>query len=141
MASRKGKMGRRKRYGLSRFVALSWEVIDSAAWASLTNAARVALVHLKRKVVKPNPGEISLSYREMEKIMDRHTFSRALRQLEMVGFIEIEQKGGLFRRRNFFLLSDRWRNFQVRISTPSQVRISTPSEMEGAADGVQKHTC
>ena len=104
---------RRRKGKLSRFAAISWEIIDSSAWQKLTNASRVALVHLKRKVVKPNPGEISLSYSEMEKIMDRHTFSRALRQLEEIGFIEIEHRGGLYRQRNFFKLSDRWRKVQV----------------------------
>jgi DNA-binding transcriptional regulator YhcF (GntR family) len=92
-------------------VALPWEIIDSSAWQNLTNASRVALIHLKRKVVKPNPGEISLSYHEMEKIMNRHTFSKALRQLEAIGFITKEQYGGLYRKRNFFRLSEGWRQY------------------------------
>ena len=101
-------MPRKKKNKLSRFVALHWEIIDSHAWQNLTNASRVALVHLKRKVVMPNPGEISLSYGEMEKIMNRHTYSRALRQLEEFGFITKVQYGGLYRRRNFFRLSEGW---------------------------------
>ena len=104
-------MSRRKKSKLSRFVALQWEIIDSPAWESLTNASRVAYVHLKRKIVSANPGEISLSYREMEKIMHRHTFSDALRQLESTGFISREQRGGLYRRRNFFRLTEEWRQF------------------------------
>jgi DNA-binding transcriptional ArsR family regulator len=106
-----GQMGRRRKSKLSRFVALHWEIIDSRAWQDLSNASRVALIHLKRKVFKANPGEISLSYNEMEKIMCRHAFAKALKQLEDVGFITKEQQGGLFRRRNFFRLSENWRRY------------------------------
>lgn len=104
-------MQKRYKKKLFRFIALHWEIVDSKAWQELSNAARVALIHLKRKVVKPDPGELSLSYREMEKIMNRHTFSKALKQLEAVGFITKEQYGGLYRRRNFFRLSEEWRRY------------------------------
>jgi hypothetical protein len=121
-------MPRSRKNKLSRFMALPWEIIDSLAWQNLANASRVALIHLKRKVVKPNPGEISLSYHEMEKIMNRHTFSRALKQLEAFGFITKEQYGGLYRRRNFFRLSEEWR----RYGQPSSAKSGT---MDGAKSG------
>ena len=117
-------MRRWKKNKLSRFVALPWEIIDSLAWQNLTNASRVALIHLKRKVVKPNPGEISLSYHEMEKIMNRHTFSKALKQLEEFGFITKEQHGGLYRKRNFFRLSEGWRQYGQPSSAKSDTVIS-----------------
>lgn len=106
----RGAMGyRKKKNKLARFVAMPWEVLDSPAWARLTNASKVAYVHLKRKITNANPGWLSLSYDEMEKHMNRHTFSRSLIQLEQEGFITKEQTGGLFRRRNFFKLSEEWR--------------------------------
>lgn len=117
---------RRKKNKLSRFAAISWEIIDSEAWQALTNASRVALIHLKRKVTKPNPGDISLSYGEMDKIMHRKTFAAAIRQLEKIGFITKEQRGGLFRRRNFFKLSEEWRKFSSAInSTVDSAKNST----------------
>ena len=100
-------------------MALPWEIIDSVAWQNLTNAFRVSLIHLKRKVVKPNSGEISLSYHEMEKIMNRHTFSKALKQLEAFGFITKEQYGGLYRKRNFFRLNEEWRRYGQPFSAKS----------------------
>jgi hypothetical protein len=45
----------------------------------------------------------------MEKIMNRRTFARSLRELEKEGFITKEQSGGLFRRRNWFKFSEAWR--------------------------------
>src|SRR5512139_364986 len=111
MPTGKASLMRRRKNKLSRFGALPWEIIDSSAWQQLTNASRVALIHFKRKIVSSNPGEISLSYQEMEKIMHRHTFAAAIKQLEEIGFITKEQRGGLYRRRNFFRLSDEWRRF------------------------------
>lgn len=118
-------MGRRRKSKMTRFTAIPWEIVDGKAWQALSNAARVALVHLKRKVVMPNPGLLSLSYREMEKIMNRHAFSKALKELEGMGFITKEQHGGLFRRRNFFKLSEGWRKYDQHSSAgsaPSQVQ-------------------
>jgi hypothetical protein len=126
-------MARWKKNKLSRFVALPWEIIDSVAWQNLTNASRVALIHLKRKVVKPNPGEISLSYHEMEKIMNRHTFSKALKQLEAFGFITKEQYGGLYRKRNFFRLNEEWR----RYGQPSSAKSGTVTGAKNSTDSGQ----
>ena len=127
-------MPRARKNKLSRFVALHWEIIDSLAWQKLTNASRVALIHLKRKVVKPNPGEISLSYHEMERIMNRHTFSKALKQLEAFGFIIKEQHGGLYRKRNFFRLSEEWRRYGQPSSAKSGTVISAKNGTVNSQD-------
>lgn len=105
---RVGRENKKKK--LSRFIALEWAIVDSRGWQELTNAARVAYIHLKRKVTNSSPGEVSLSYKEMEKFMHRHTYADALELLEEKGFIEKKQMGGLYRRRNFFKLIDGWRN-------------------------------
>ena len=121
----------RKKNKLSRFVAIQWEIIDGEAWRALTNASRVVFVHLKRKVTNPNPGELSLSYKEMEKFMNRHTFAKALRELEQVGFISKKQYGGLFRRWNFFRLSEEWRRYgkgsSAKIGTLTSAKTGTVS--------------
>jgi hypothetical protein len=41
--------------------------------------------------------------------MGRKTFSEALKQLESGGFIKKTQTGGLFRKRNYFDMSEAWR--------------------------------
>jgi hypothetical protein len=102
---RKGRDGKK----LSRFIALPWEVVDSPAWRELTNAARVAYIHMKRKVVNSHPGEITLSFKEMEPIMQRRTFADALTLLEEKGFIKKTQRGGLRRHRNYFSFVNDWR--------------------------------
>jgi len=102
-------MSGRRKNKLPPFVPIFKDMLKSNAWGQLSNPARVAYIHMKAKVCTPYPDEITLSYREMEKFMQQRTFSRAIRQLEELGFIKIEQKGGLYRRRNFYTLSEQWR--------------------------------
>jgi len=45
----------------------------------------------------------------MERFMGRKTFSEALKKLEAVGLIKKTQTGGIFRRRNYFDISEEWR--------------------------------
>ena len=102
-------MGRRKNK-LPPFVAIPKEMLRTEAWESISNPARVAYLHLKDKCVSYNPGEITLSFKEMERIMDRHTFKKAVNQLEDHGFIKKEQRGGLYRKRNYYRLIDQWKD-------------------------------
>jgi DNA-binding transcriptional ArsR family regulator len=91
------------------FVAIFREMLKCEAWEALSNAARVAYIHLKAKSVNGRGDELTLSFKEMERVMDRHTFSKALSQLQTHGFITKEQRGGLYRKRNYFRLSEQWK--------------------------------
>ncbi len=111
----------KKKNRMSRFVAIPWDIIDSKAWMDLTNAARVAYIHMKRQVRSWNSPPVPLSYRKMEPIMNRHTFASSLKQLEKVGFIKKQQQGGLYRKRNFFRFVDDWKQY----NPPSRVKNDT----------------
>ena len=103
----------RKKNKSRPFVMIYQEMLKTEAWESITNSARVAYLHLKSKCISKNPGEITLSFKEMEPIMDRHTFARSLKQLEAHGFIVKDQRGGLYRKRNFYRFSEQWKIFKV----------------------------
>lgn len=105
---------------LRPFVPVLHEMLDSTAWQKIGNPARVAYIHLKRKCFPWDPpGELTFSYKEAEKFMTRETFARAIRELEANGFISRTQRGGLYRRRNYFRLSDEWKKQrQVGKCTP-----------------------
>lgn len=105
-------MGRTKKNRLPPFVAIYKETLKSDAWADLTNASRVAYVHLRSKCVSKDQTEVTLSFREMERYMDPKTYARALKQLIDCGFINREQRGGLFRKRNFYTFPERWKTYQ-----------------------------
>lgn len=101
--------GKKKKNKLPPFVWIPKDMLTSPAWEALGHASRVAYIHLKAKCYSRDPGNIALSYQEMERIMQRRTYSRAIRSLEENGFIDRTQRGGLYRRRNFFRLSEDWR--------------------------------
>ena len=102
-------------------IKVMFSVMDSKAWKQLDNHSRVVYLYfIRRELINSWKGknkknkevwrpEISLSYREMEKIVDSHQFSKAIKKLETLGFIIKKQEGGLYRRRNWYLFSDKWR--------------------------------
>jgi hypothetical protein len=104
----------KKKNRLPPFVPIFRDMLKSEAWESISNPARVAYLHLKSKCVSFRDDEVTLSFKEMERIMDRHTFARSLNQLEAHGFITKDQRGGLFRKRNYFRISEQWITFKVK---------------------------
>jgi DNA-binding MarR family transcriptional regulator len=117
-----------------KFVPVPVEVLGSKAWEQLTNAARVAYLHIRMRWCFNREQPVAVSYTAMERIMERKTFSKALKKLEANGFIEKSQTGGLFRRRNYFDMSQEWRRID---RTGSEVK----SHIDGISiKGSQKHT-
>ena len=99
-------MGRTKKNRLPPFVAIYKEMLKSEAWEAISNPARVAYLHLKGKSCSAHDNELTLSFGEMERIMSRHTFASAIKQLEECGFIVKTQRGGMYRQRNFYRITD-----------------------------------
>jgi hypothetical protein len=117
-------MGKRIKNKLPPFVAVFREMLNSAAWENIGNPARVAYIHIKSKCVSQDPGEITLSFDAMEKFMTRQTYARALRELEKFGFIKRTQRGGLYRKRNYFLLIDEWKKVQDQVGKMEPAQVS-----------------
>ena len=74
-------------------------MLKSQAWEKIGCPARVAYIHLKGKCCSQSVDELTLSFNEMERIMERRTFANALKELEVNGFIVRTQRGGLYRKR------------------------------------------
>lgn len=100
----------RSKNKLPPFVPVLKQMLKSNAWKMLSNPARVAYIHMKAKMCTPYPEPVTLSYREMEPFMRQETFSKATKQLEKYEFIKIVQKGGLYRRRNYYTFIEGWRD-------------------------------
>lgn len=90
------------------FVAIPKSMLTSYAWLELGHPARVAYLHLKYKFNGKNAEDLSLTYNEMEPLMSRKTFSKAMKQLLGCGFVKLVRKGGLMRNPNIYALSDDW---------------------------------
>jgi hypothetical protein len=129
-------MGRRKTNKKIEFTFVPFpvEVMESMAWKKLTNAARVAYLHIRKTWWFDEQKPVSVTYTAMERFMERDTFSEALKLLEGRGLIKKTQTGGLFRKRNYFNMSDEWRRMDRE-----------ETERKGSTDGIsikggQKHT-
>jgi len=90
-------MPKRKKpvYKKGHFLVLYDELLDSPAFRSLSNAAVVVLILLKRRFNGRNNGEIALSCRDCAKCakMSRNTAQLAFTELQDKGFIKLECRG------------------------------------------------
>jgi hypothetical protein len=122
-----GSMARKKdkqKLALPPFVPMTWQLLNSAAYKSLSYAARAMLPYF---IGKPNVNirsdlylktEFSISYREAQSYgCTTRTFTRVICNLMQKGFIDPIDKGGL---RGFglscnvFRMSERWKNYDTK---------------------------
>lgn len=99
-----------KKNRLPPFVYLTKEMLQSPAFKKLTNSARVTYLLLQSQNKSANQAKVIFSYKQAAEYMDRHTFSKAIKQLSNYGFIEISQFGGLYRRTNEYKFVEAWRS-------------------------------
>ncbi len=91
------------------FVPILKDMIKSPAYKKLTNASRTAYLLLKAQCCKFGQDEVKFPFSDAEPYMNRHTFSRSIKQLDALGFIEKSFIGGLYRRTNVYRFTERWR--------------------------------
>lgn len=109
------------------FVMLYKDVLRSPAWEALTNPARVAYLHIRLDENGHNEGQLRLPYSQAIRLMDKRTFTSALRQLQELGFIIVTKHGGLYNQCSEFGLSTAWRDWR-------------PDQAQAAARG-QRRKC
>lgn len=79
-----------------RYLALPFDVLDSAAFVELSVASRAILIEIGRVYNGHNNGQLALSVRQAAQRcgISKDTVSRAIQELEDAGFIETVEKGG-----------------------------------------------
>ena len=112
------------------FVPMMKDMLNHKAYMGLNNSSRVAYLLLKAQVKRFDQTEVKFPYSDAMKYMDRHTFSKAITQLEASGFIQKTFEGGLYRRTNIYKFVEAWRG-------ASLVR---PPYMDNSIRGVEKRT-
>ncbi len=96
----------RKKKKLPPFVAIGRAVLKSPEWLKLSSSAKLLYIYIKSKYAGSNNGEIILPYSELAPVLrSSKTISRALKQLVANEWIEIKQKGGLYRKTNIYTLT------------------------------------
>jgi hypothetical protein len=95
------------------FAMITNEVIHSPAYKFLTNTSRTAFTLLRAQVKKKGQSKVKYPYSQAADYMTSRSFTKAINQLIEVGFIEKKQSGGLYRRTNIYLFSDKWCEFKA----------------------------
>ena len=124
------------KYKLKRDVLLPWELLDSAAFKSLSSKGIQVLLRFyqkrrwtwvkegRKKKIKYDNGGLVFTYAEAEALgISKSQFHNILKTLYEFGFIDIEhQGGGLARDYSRYSLSPRWRNY----GTPLFIKKTKP---------------
>lgn len=109
------KKSRRDTY--EPYVGLSWAIIDSAAFKSLSPAAVWLYVMLQRQFHKRTGAlHLVLPFSHVGFRLTWKTFSKSLKELVSMGFITFIEKGGLLRHPNVYALSDKWRDVSGKLT-------------------------
>jgi hypothetical protein len=93
------------------FVMIEREMIRSKAWKKLNHYSVRAYLHIKYKFNGKNADDLSFTYEEATKIMNGHTYKKAIDQLVQYGFIDMKRSGACFGKCNIFALSERWKKY------------------------------
>ncbi len=115
---------RQKTPPLKAFVAITWELLISAAFIELCHYSRAALPYFLGKV-KLSPADprkyttpFSFPYSEAKRLgFPTSTFAKAIEQLVKYGFLDPVSKGGCYgeiKAPNEFTLSNRWRSYGTK---------------------------
>ena len=95
-----------------KFVALSYDLVKSPAWRSLSGSAVRYYLELRTRYNGFNNGDLSLSLGEAKELlgMGRHTTIRAQQELQERGFIHLSARGGYYQH-----LATTWRLTDCRM--------------------------
>ena len=97
MANRQNKTGRSRS---DPFLKLTWFMLESPAWRSLTPAERAVYIELAKLYNGRNNGWLALSVRDAAERcrINKDTAAKALAALQTAGFIECVTPGGFTRK-------------------------------------------
>lgn len=78
-------------------VRIYWELIDSVAWRSLGYASQSLFLLMRRKLMGTNNGNISATLGDLKHHgwKSSATLSKALKELQLFGFIAVTRQGGI----------------------------------------------
>ena len=97
-----------------QFVPISYRMIDSLAWKSLSGNSIKVYIQLMRKCNGNNDRDLSLTYAEMKTHLSPATFRKCMTELVETGFVDLVRQGGIERQCNIFGISERWKHYHTQ---------------------------
>jgi DNA-binding transcriptional ArsR family regulator len=110
MARRGGRVNATGRNEGGAYAPLSYQLLQSPAWRSLSGPAAKVWLELRTRYSGANNGRLSLSRDEAARILGlgKATVGRALDELEAKGFVELKRRGKWYgRMASEWLVTDR----------------------------------
>ena len=93
-----------------KYLRITNNMMESKAWEGLTCHAMALYIHIKAKYNFTNDDNLSFTYVEGKKLMDKKTFTKAIDKLIESGFIYIVRQG-LLKECSIYGLSKEWQYF------------------------------
>jgi len=114
-------MGRNAKYQIRRDVFIEWEILESAAFKTLSATGIQVLIRfmqkrkwakIKRKTIYENGGLVFTYAESAEMGIGNTAFYESVRRLIEVGFIDLDHQGGCYGQDfSRYSFSERWRDF------------------------------
>ena len=127
----------KKKFILKRDVLIDWQLLDSAAFKSLSANAIRALIRFFQKRTWKGKGKrkvfydtgLVFTYAEAEELgISISSFHDIIKKLYEIGFIEIEhQGGGLAKDFSRYAISKRWKDYGTNYFNPVTKKESLPN--------------
>lgn len=118
-------MRKGKKFQDEQHIRFYYKMMESAAYKALSFAAIWLLLELRKQWAGGDANKIKLSYSKIKKIRKIHSriISRAFIELEVLGFINIVKRGGLFKGASVYALSDHWQEISEDPEKLKQAKI------------------
>lgn len=120
-------MARRKKkdYGFKPFekeplsadnhhIRITRNMMNSKAWQELSVHSKVLYMEMKSKYTGTNQDDISLTYSEGQKLMNKLTFTKSLDQLIELGFIKLVRQSWTTRECNIYGFHTMWQLYGTK---------------------------
>ena len=130
-------MKKSKRNSTAPHVRIYFAMMESPAWKSVSSTAHDIYLEMLKEYRGRPENRFSLSYSQLQ---DQYRFgksriSAALRALERFGFIDVLEKGGLYKAWSEYALSERWKTAGAGGAPPKpKEELPQSPEMNGKAE-------
>ena len=96
------------------YTQIEQKLVDSEGFKGLKAHTKWLYVEFRLRYRGNNPRDITLTQKEAKGIMDIVTFRDDYRKLVELGFIELISRGGFYKEKHIFGLSNRWKKYGTK---------------------------
>ncbi|MBA7525116.1 hypothetical protein ES705_17265 [subsurface metagenome] len=96
------------------YAQIEQKLVDSEGFKDLKTHTKWLYVEFRLRYRGNNPRDITITEKESKRIMDSRTFRSDYKKLIKLGFIDLIKRGGFYKQKHIFGLSNRWRKYGTK---------------------------